>query len=80
MLGAGLCDPGGEDLGQWVGLGGGARVDGAPQFAVFGVSVNSRPPISTTLRSTVMIRAAWSIWAMVRAASSPTAARCRRRG
>jgi len=35
LLGAGLCDPGGDHLGQRVGLGSAARVDGVPQFAVF---------------------------------------------
>ena len=37
----------------------------------FGASTYKCPPISTTLRSTVITLAAWSICPMVSAASSP---------
>jgi hypothetical protein len=40
-------------------------------FRFFGASTYKCPATSTTLRSTVMTRAAWSIWPVVRAVSSP---------
>jgi hypothetical protein len=58
MLGTGFLNAGGEPLSQRVAAGGLPGYIVRRNFQFFGASTYSRPPTSTTLRSTVMTRAA----------------------